>query len=202
MHYIRITNEARLDLQAWLVFLSDFNGITLLKQRRWLSSNKLHLYTDAATSCGYGAVLENEWVAGLWPDEWKSFHISVMELYPIVLAVELWSPRLAHHSIVFHCDNLAVCQIINSHSSKDSTLMALVRRLVVASMKFNILFHAVHVPGIHNPLADALSRQDLDKARKLAPSLAAAATPVPPCLLPASILRPKSWEQLWHLGPG
>ena len=75
--------------------------------------------------------------------------------------------------------------------------MVLVRRLVVAAMKFDILFHAVHVPEIYNPLADALSRQGMEKARRLAPSLAPAATPTPSFLLPEAILQPKSWEQLW-----
>ena len=200
-HFIRLTQEAKLDLEAWLVFLDEFNGITLLRQRRWLSSAKLHLFTDAATSVGYGAVLGNDWVAGLWPGTWKSFHITIMELYPIVLAVELWSARLSNCSIIFHCDNMAVCHIINSHSSKDPIVMILVRRLVVASMKFNILFHGLHIPGLLNPLADALSRQDLDKARSLAPSLAAAATPVPPSLLPEGILERKFWRQLWPLRP-
>ena len=200
-HYIRITNEAKLNLQAWLVFLSDFNGVTLLRERRWISSMKLHLYSDAATSCGYGAVLGDEWVAGIWPESWKSFHISIMELYPIVLAVELWHSRLAHQSIIFHCDNSAVCHIINSHSSKDPVIMTLVRRLVVSSMKYDILFHAIHVPGLLNPLADALSRQDIAKARQLAPALAAVATCVPPSLQPDSILELKSWGQLSHLHP-
>ena len=201
-HYIRITQDAKLDLEAWLEFLNDFNGVTLLKQKRWQTSAKLHLFTDAATSCGYGAVLGNEWTAGRWPESWKSFHISIMELYPIILAVELWSPRLAHRSIIFHCDNIAVCHIINSHSSKDPNIMVLVRRLVVSSMKFNIMFHAVHVPGLLNPLADALSRQDMVKARSLAPTLATVATPVPPFLQPDAILNHKSWEQLWRRHPG
>ena len=200
-HFIRITNDARLDLYAWLDFLSNFNGITLLKQRRWVTSAKLHLYTDAATSAGYGAVLGNNWVSGLWPDDWKAFHITIMELYPIVLAVELWSSRLANSAIMFHCDNSAVCQIVNAHTSKDPTIMILVRRLVVSAMKYNIIFHAVHVPGLLNPLADALSRQDLVRARKLAPSLAPAATPVPSFLQPGAILKLKSWEQLWHQRP-
>ena len=201
-HFIRITKEAKLDLDAWLVFLSSFNGITILMKRRWLTSAKLHLFTDAATSCGYGAVLGNDWVAGRWPVTWKSYHISIMELYPIVLAVELWSRRLAHSSIIFHCDNLAVCHVINSHSSKDPIIMTLIRRLVVSSMKYNIIFRAVHVPGLLNPLADALSRQEMGKARELAPTLAAAATEVPPFLRPDVILKPKSWGQLWNLHHG
>ena len=138
-HYIRISHDARLDLEAWRVFLAEFNGITLLKQRRWISSKKLHLFTDAAASCGYGAVLGNEWVAGHWPEEWTEYHITILELYLIVLALELWSSQLAHRSIVLHCDNMAVCHIINSHSSKDPTIMVLVRRLVICSMKHNPL---------------------------------------------------------------
>ena len=79
--------------------------------------------------------------------------------------------------------------------------MTLIRRLVVCAMKSNILFHAVHVPGLLNPLADALSRQDMVKARLLAPTLSEAATQVPPSLLPAAILNLRSWEQLWRQRP-
>jgi hypothetical protein len=57
-----------------------------------------------------------------------------------------------------HYDNIAVVYIINKQTSKDPTIMILVRRLVLPILKFNILFKASHIAGIKNIAADQLSR--------------------------------------------
>ena len=49
--------------------------------------------------------------------------------------------------MVFHSDNMAVVYIINKQTSKDPRSMRLVRRCVVACMKYNILPKAVHIQG-------------------------------------------------------
>ena len=49
--------------------------------------------------------------------------------------------------------------------------MVLVRHLVKICMKYNILIKSSHLSGESNILADSLSRQDLGKARRLAPWL-------------------------------
>ena len=46
--HIRLNNEARLDLAAWLMFLQSFNGILVLLDEHWISSEKLELFTDAS----------------------------------------------------------------------------------------------------------------------------------------------------------
>lgn len=41
--------------------------------------------------------------------------------------------------------------------------MKLVRRLVIATLKHNILFKACHIPGLSNNLADSLSRLQVEQ---------------------------------------
>lgn len=53
---VSLTKAARLDLRAWLLSLSSFNGRSLLDQRRWLRSPRVVLETDAAVGIGLGAV--------------------------------------------------------------------------------------------------------------------------------------------------
>lgn len=53
----------------------------------------------------------------------------------------------------FHSDNIAVVEIINKISSKDTSVMCLVRRLVLACLRHNI-FQAEHIPGKINTLPD------------------------------------------------
>ena len=48
--------------------------------------------------------------------------------------------------------------IINKSTPRDVIVMIFVRRLVLACLKFNILFRARHVAGVKNILADSLSQ--------------------------------------------
>ena len=84
--------------------------------------------------------------------------ITIKELFPIVLAVDIWSPLLANHKILFLTDNAALADIINKTSSKEKNIMKLVRRLVLSSLKHNIHVRARHIPGKTNLICDLLSR--------------------------------------------
>ena len=59
--HVRITSEARQDLQAWLGFLVEFNGKTFFNYPPWIEAHCLHLYTDASGAIGYGAILGTHW---------------------------------------------------------------------------------------------------------------------------------------------
>ncbi len=88
-HHVRLGSEARKDIQAWLQFMQNFNGKSLLLSDRFVSSNHLKLYSDAS-GIGYTAVLGCRWFQGHWPASWQPFHIAIKELLPIVLAIKLW----------------------------------------------------------------------------------------------------------------
>lgn len=88
------------------------------------------MYTDAS-NIGFGGYLGNQYFSGVWPKAWEAYHITVKELFPIVLAVQIWAKQLENRCIVFFTDNDAVVHIINRQTSKDKTIMVLVRRLVL-----------------------------------------------------------------------
>ena len=88
-HHIRWTIQAKLDLQVWQDFLTQFNGKSFFIDDNFLTGDFLQLYTDASGSIGFGAVYGSEWFYGLWPSAWRSYHISVLELYPIMAAVQV-----------------------------------------------------------------------------------------------------------------
>jgi hypothetical protein len=181
---ITLNSEARADLRAWYEFISHFNGKSCFLYRDWVSSDIIKLYSDAAgVHGGYAAVFGSKWFAGEWPPEIKDLHITVKELFPIVLAVELWGCTLSNHKILFFTDNQAVTDIINKTSSKDKVLMKLVRRLVLASLKFNIYFCSKHIPGKLNVVCDLLSRFSFQEAHRIAPWLNKNPEAVPPHLL-------------------
>ena len=155
--HIRLNNEARLDLAAWLIFLESFNGISILRNVQWLSSEKLELFTDAS-NLGFAGVLQGKLFQGRWPLSWLDKHISVKELFPIVLALKILPSYLRDMQLLVLCDNESVVYVINKMTSSEVGLMSLIRKLTVSLMQLNTVIRAKHVPGKSNVLADMLSR--------------------------------------------
>lgn len=182
-HHIRLNKESRLDIEAWLQFICNFNGKSMFLDQIWDSSKKLNLYTDAAGSLGFGAVYETNWFYGKFPQEFQEQNITFKELFPIVLAVSVWGNMFANKCVVFHSDNQAVVHIINSQTSKDKDIMKLVRKLVVFCMKFNIFMKAVHIEGLKNVLPDLLSRFQIEKFRQKAKHMNQFPTNIDPAIL-------------------
>ena len=177
-HRRRLDGEARADLEAWSTFVDHFNGKSMFLPDRWLTSASLDLFTDSSNS-GFGGYLGNKWFAGVWSEQWENFHITIKELFPIVLAVEMFADQLRNRCIIFHTDNIAVCQVINKQTSKEKVLMKLVRRLVVQCLKFNIMFKSEHISGYLNGLSDNLSRQQIHQFLEVFPYQNPVRIPVP-----------------------
>lgn len=166
---IRLNKEVKADLHTWLAFLDQFNGRSVFLPDRWVDSNELKLYTDASGSIGYGAVLGGHWFYGTWDVNWKKCNITLLEFYPIVLALKVWSHILKNKCIYFYTDNYALVHIINKQSSKDKCIMYLVRELVLICLQSNILFQARHLSTKENILCDCLSRLKVQQFHQLAP---------------------------------
>jgi hypothetical protein len=183
-HYIRLTCEARADLHMWSNFVESYNGRSVLLPDIWSSSDKELLFTDASGSLGFAAVLGTDWFALGWGEVLNfEYQIAIKELFPIVLALEIWGPRLANKKILFLTDNMAIVHAINKQTCKDKTLMKLIRRLVLTALTHNILFKAKHIAGKTNTLADHLSRFKFQEAFRIAPHLRPMQTEIPRDLL-------------------
>ena len=97
-HNIRLTRQAKLDLQVWQEFLFQFNGRSFILDDNFLTGDHLHLYTDASGSIGFDALYGAERFYLLWPVSWRSYNISVLELYPIMTAVVVWGRSVCFYT--------------------------------------------------------------------------------------------------------
>ena len=184
--FVRLTQELRKDLDIWAIFLERFNGVTYYRDAMFLSPVNKHLFTDSAQSLGMGAVFETHWFYQKWPSTWWcSQTIVLLELMPIVVALEVWGEEFRNACVTLHTDNLPLVHIINSQSSTEPLVMILIRRLVLQALKCNFLVQAVHIQGSNNVLCDKLSRLQVKDFRMLFPGADSEPTPVPP--LPASL---------------
>lgn len=177
-HRITLNKESRRDISAWKLFIEKFNGKHLLLGKRWETDRSLHLFTDAAGSLGFAGIFGSQWFYDSWPPELAQLGITFKELFPIVLAFEVWGEHMKDKCIILHSDNLAVVHVLNKQSSKDPIVMKLLRRLVLQAMHFNILFKAEHIPGKSNVLPDLLSRLQVAKFKDLAPHMNVSQTPI------------------------
>ena len=74
--HISLNKESRLYIAAWFLVIDHFNGKTMLLKQIWISTNKLHLYTDAAGSLGFWAIFESEWFYCSWNELVKDYPIA------------------------------------------------------------------------------------------------------------------------------
>lgn len=185
-HFVRITMTAKKDLKMWKTFLHDFNGTAMMLPNDWLTSEVLHLYTDSAQSIGFGIVFGTHWAHGTWPEHWTSMNITLLELFPIIVALHIFGQHIANQRIILHTDNEALTHIINSQTCKDSQIMILIRHLVLLSLKYNVMLKSEHIAGRLNTEADLLSRLQIDRFLQMAPSADKQPTQIPQELLPAN----------------
>ena len=102
----------------------------------------------------------------------------------------LWGDHIKDRCITFFTDHEALVHVINKSNCRDTSFMIFVRQLLLVCLKNNILFKAKHISGFKNTLADALSRLQIERFRKLAPAyMDPMPTAIPSHLLPAN----------WHL---
>lgn len=174
-HRIRLTKHLKGDLLVWREFLHSYNGRTCCQEPE-VSSDDIALFTDASGSVGFGAILDTEWCAESWPESWRCSelcrNLTLLELFPIVVAVEIWGGALQNKRVCFWTDNLSVVHCISRLTSSSPPVLALLRHLVLRCLQHNIWFRARHVPGKCNLVADALSRFLWQEFRELLPGAA------------------------------
>ena len=187
-HHVRLNREFFKDLDMWTVFLTKWNRRSFFLESSTTLAPDLELYTDAASTIGFGGFLQGKWFQGHWPPHMRlnkdrGISIEWQELFPIVVACAIWHPFFTGKHLQFWCDNESVVAIINSGHSKAPRVMDLVRFLVLISMKHNFLVRARHVSGVSNDIADALSRFQMQRFRALAPD-----ADQNPCTIPPSLM--------------
>ena len=89
-HHIKLNAGFREDIRMWQTFLHQWNGSNSFMHKDWETSEALHLYTDAASTVGFGGIFGTQWFQGKWqPNQTIStpgISIDWQELYAIVVA--------------------------------------------------------------------------------------------------------------------
>ena len=122
-----------------------WNGVSILAPLKAKAPDHI-ITSDASGSWGSGAFHANEWFQMEWDSHTTPLHITIKELFPVVIATAIWGRNWVGKTL---CNNMAVVHIIRTQQSKDHNAMHLMRCLALIECSF------------HFTLADALSRNNL-----------------------------------------
>ena len=109
---------------------------------------------------------------------------------PVVAAAAIWGPHCSGSHMLFHCDNKAVVTVLQNWNAHETTLLQLLRCLFFYSARFQFHFSATHIPGVHNVVADAISRNSFNLLSSLIPQAQQIRVPVS---VAAFLLSPLDW---------
>lgn len=168
-HMLRLNAALRADLEWWHVFLSPWNGVSMMWDRK--GSETVEVWSDASGAWGCGALWGRRWCQVAW-EEWPGFatvHIAAKELLPIIVAAAIWGQEWKGETVLCHCDNQAVVAVMNGGYCKDTAMAHMLRCLFYLEAKYEMRLTSVHVPGLQNGAADAISRNQLDTFFTLVP---------------------------------
>ena len=194
-----IPTGVRLDIRWWVDHAAEWNGHSMLYEAEWRQSPLIELYTDACET-GYGAKFGNRWMHGRWSTRQlqaarngntDKLSMPYLELLALTLAVSTW----AHHfttwqlqlRVTFRSDCMPVVFAVNKRSSRTGRQMALLRTLHTIAARHSFDFTCVHVAGVANVSADALSRGDLATFMRDTPHHLPQADPVRPLPPPLTL---------------
>ena len=179
---VRLNEEFKLDLQWWLKFIDKFNGYANIIRSK---DAVLSVYSDASRF-GFGATFQYDWVAGTFDSDkepqlqqWLGHHfekssdiacrsdnINILELWPILLAVNRWGKLWKDRIVVFITDNTQVKAAINTGRSRNKLMMKWLRLIFWESIQNNFEIQSVYINTKVNIVCDSLSR--LDKFKSIA----------------------------------
>ena len=135
-------------------------------------------FSDSSTSnnLGFGCILQDHWIKGFWGKEFMAAQnpsIEFLELFALCAGVFTWQdhPDLLNCRVVVFCDNMAVVHMINNLMSGCANCMGLIRLLTLNNLKFNRRISTKFVSTKDNFLADALSRDQMLRFRRLGPHM-------------------------------
>ena len=201
-HHIRLNTSFQSDVLWWDAFLESWNGISMIHSGQQPS---IHIWTDASGRFGCGAIepISKHWIQMKWPKEnmgsgmpLDEESITLKELLPIVLACAVWGESFRNMRVTVHCDNLGTVALVNSGYSRVPQIMHLLRCLFFVRARFQIELWAVHIPGMDNIVADAISRNNLSLLHSQVPGSFGQQSPIPPPLLALLVGRQLDWTSV------
>ena len=155
---MNVPDETMKDIRWWETFLPKYNGVSLL----WIKDCLMIDYwleTDACMTAG-GAHCDSQYIHFKFPQNVLDniTHIAQLELFTIVVAIKIWSDKLAGKVVRLSSDSQLSVLAVNSGRTKDKFMQKCLRELAWVSCTKQFWLKLQFLPGKLNIISDALSR--------------------------------------------
>ena len=170
-HHINM-GEMKADLRVWLTFLGHSTAYCrpFIEYQGYMAT-EIDFYTNSSRNfeLGMGGICQNSWMFAQWGPEVEQIEPSIeyLELYALAAGVLTWLHRFKNKRIFIFCDNMSVVHMINNMSSSCKNCMVLIRLITLESLYNNMRVYARHVKSEVNQAADALSRLNFPRFKKV-----------------------------------
>ncbi|XP_078667500.1 uncharacterized protein LOC144909308 [Branchiostoma floridae x Branchiostoma belcheri] len=157
---LQIDAEFRKDLHWWRTFLPSCNGISIIPRHGWSEADAVFSSDACLTGCGGFVNDSGEYFHAVFPSSVLDGDpcINSLELLSILVCVRRWGGQWTGLRIVVLCDNETSVTVLNSGRTRSPFLQSCLRNIWLCAATEQFEIRAVHIPGVHNRLADHLSR--------------------------------------------
>ena len=162
---ISLSPAAKADRRWFIVFLGQFNGVTLIKP----ATAQHVIQVDSCLQGGGGICSGLEFYKLHHPDHIQDLGLSIcsLECWNLPVAACLWLPTLTGYTVMIVCDNLATVAAIISGRAMDPIIRGPLLELCWLAATHKVQLEVRHKPGAKMVAADTI--------RRAAVSIAAAA---------------------------
>ena len=111
----RLSSDFKRNIKWWHSYMQDFDEISLFPSFDWGKLDEIMSTDSCLTGCGgwssgdYFHSKFPEWLTNL-----PEISINELETMAVIVAVKIWSHKLANSHTLLFCDNQATCDIINT----------------------------------------------------------------------------------------
>ena len=152
------------DLSWWRLFLSQYNGISMIAINQWSSPDEIFASDACLQVCGAWNNENRQFFHKTFPEKilGQKLSINALELLTIVMAAKVWGIGWKGKRIVVQCDNEISVMVLNTGRCRNPILANCLRELELLTARYEFEIRAHHIPGVENRIPDALSRCDID----------------------------------------
>ena len=156
--FINVNADMRADFRWFQEFCSQWNGVAYIAG----PAPVRHIYVDACLSGIGGSDGHRAYAGQVAPIEDGAKNITELEAINVIVALHTFLTKQDEGKHVrVHCDNMAAVQVLQTGKGKNRVLLDCARAAWMVQAVLNVQISYVHVPGVQNDIADALSRSHL-----------------------------------------
>ena len=161
-----VPNYVKKDVLWWYKFMPLYNGVSMMLLEEW--SDPDEIFSSDACLSGCGGFWKGKYFHTLFPLSYtkQKYHINILEMISIIICTKLWGQFFRGKRIKVYCDNISVCQVINSGKARCEILQNCLRELAFIAAVNEFEIRAVHLDSKSNRIADLLSRWYLDQSNQ------------------------------------